>query len=360
MTGRPRSTSSTGRRASSCCSRVGQSVAARNGSSVRSSPTPTAPASSARRASVLEATLASRVMSTPSVVRAGKARDTASSAADGVPVRVRSRATVAASGSTRKAPLSPSTATVTPAGASSAAGSTPTTSGTPSERATIDACEPAPPSTDTAPVTCSAYSSRSGAVTSCASRTNGPAGGAGGTRPPSRSLTIRPTWRMSAARSRRSADARPAITAAWRSATRVTAEVASVPGSSSRTTTSSAKEGSRAMSASASRMSAYWTAPSARNDAARSSRRDAVASKALRTVSGVAGGTGTRWSGTAPRGRHPGARAAPGEQGTAGYVVVMTRARPGSPPARAAATPSRWHRGPGARRCGPRGSWPGP
>ena len=130
----------------------GQPVAARNGSSVRSSPTPSAPASSARRASVVDDTLASSVTSTPSVVVAGSARGPRSSAADGVPGAVR-RAAVRSSGATTTSPAAPSTRTGTPSAASMTAGSTPTTSGTPSERATIDACEPAPPSTETAPAT---------------------------------------------------------------------------------------------------------------------------------------------------------------------------------------------------------------
>ena len=50
---------------------------------MRSSPTPSAPASRARRASVVDETLASRVTSTPSAVVAGNARAARSSSADG-------------------------------------------------------------------------------------------------------------------------------------------------------------------------------------------------------------------------------------------------------------------------------------
>ena len=172
-------------------------------------------------------------------------------------------------------------------------------------------------------------------MTSCASRTNRPAGGVGGTRPASSSPTIRPTWRMSAARSRRSAEASPSITAACRSATWVTASPAgTASGPVSSPTTSSTNAGSRAISASVARMSADDVAPSRRSEPASSSRRAAAASKAARTSASVAGDRRLRVAGPAPgspagsdrlprgaghrrgrRGHDPGPRQRRGERG---------------------------------------------
>ena len=88
----------------------------------------------------------------------------------------------------------------------------------------IAACELPPPATETAPARpASASSIRSAGLTSRRTRMKSPAGRGGAPAAARWSMTARPTWRTSPARSAISGTASPASTAAWASVASVTA-----------------------------------------------------------------------------------------------------------------------------------------
>ena len=274
--GRPASRLSTGSSAARCSVSAGQLVALRNGISVRSRPTPAAPAARPRRVSVLDATLHSRVISWPSAVRTSPAGSDAALRPAGRAALARllppaapdlapgSWARSRGAGSTTRRPPTPSRMAGCPAGAASTAGSAPASMGTPSPRAMIAACELAPPVTDTAPASpVSASRIRSAGSTSRRTRMKSPGGGGGAWSPASLASTARATWRTSSARAARSGWASAAIAAAWAAADRSTATAASAP-SLVAATAGSTSAGSAAISAPIMTISASSPRPLAR------------------------------------------------------------------------------------------------
>ena len=168
---RPASRQSIGVSRAMCSAGVGQASAPRKGISVRSSPTPAAPAASPRLTSAADAALHITVISWPSLVRtdapgwspvrAGPSAvwavpfpadvtDPADVAETADPGGAAARS--AGLGPTMSSPASASSRPSRPAGAARTAGSTPAIIGTPRPRAMIAACELAPPVTETAPV----------------------------------------------------------------------------------------------------------------------------------------------------------------------------------------------------------------
>ena len=291
MAGRPSSCARIGASIVRCSSSLGHSGAARKASSVRSRPTPSAPASRAVLSSATPDTFARTRTEWPSSVTDGSSRLAIASAR--LAVR-RLSASVAASilsdvGDRNTSPSLPSTTTGLPGVAASKPSPIPTTIGIPSERATIAAWAETPPAARAIPVTPRSSSATSAGPRSAAIRISppplpAPSCCASGSRPTSPAAR-RPTLRMSSARSASRASSIAATTSAWASAESRIAAAAGTPRSNTAARISCCSDGSRAISAPVSTISASSSRPLRLSVAAIASISAAARSSARRAVS---------------------------------------------------------------------------
>ena len=268
---RPGRSESAGARAAACSSCVGQSDASRKASSVRSRPTPSAPAASPAVTSAAVPALQRSRIFRPSRVTTGSVRSAASSRR-----RRRRRCTSRNASSSRSwlgsrvtVPAWPSSTTASPSAASRISSPRPTTRGTPSARAMIAAWEVAAPAASASPRILPAArfsSAMSTGPRSRAMRIVGRRGAVVAGAPVSSRAARIPRLRTSAARAASIASSIASSFCACRSVAWRTAPAADV--SSARARTSSASAGSSAIKRFASKMSASSTCPSARSRSA--------------------------------------------------------------------------------------------
>ena len=146
----------------------------RNRNSVRNNPTPSAPESSTARVSEGSSILASRRMSTPSMVQAAAVlrRFSFSRSSSSCSLRIRYSSRICASGATINTPRAPSTISISPSRIMARALARPTMAGIAMLRARIAVCEVAPPtSVMKAAKRCSLNETVSAGDRSCATMT---------------------------------------------------------------------------------------------------------------------------------------------------------------------------------------------